>query len=326
MLHSTLRKKLSIAAPVAVLIGLATGNAAQASTFQTGDVFAAVSNGQVQHYDSTPTLLETLNTTQGGFTTGMAFDQAGNLYVTNFSAGSVSKFDNNGNLLGIWGNATGLATPESIVFNQAGDAYVGTLGGGIVKFDQNGNVLQNLSGAGRVDWLDLAADQKTIFYTQEGRQILRYDVSTDTQLSDFAALPGAGEAFALRLLSDGGLLVADGDNVKRLDSTGAVVQTYDVAGEDNWFALNLDPDGKSFWSGDFGTANFYKFDIATGNQLTSKNTGTGGNTLFGLAVFGEITQGGGGGGKTVPEPSSVLGVLALGVFGAGSILKRQKNS
>ena len=43
------------------------------------------------------------------------------------------------------------------------------------------------------------------------RSVKRFNVCTDTQLSDFATgLPGPA-AFALRLLPDGGALVADTD-------------------------------------------------------------------------------------------------------------------
>ncbi|MBS1519187.1 MAG: hypothetical protein JSS91_13965, partial [Bacteroidetes bacterium] len=63
------------------------------SQYQTGDVFVAVANGQVQWRRPDGTLVQTLNTGQGGFTTGMAIDSACKLYVTNFSAGSVSVFD-----------------------------------------------------------------------------------------------------------------------------------------------------------------------------------------------------------------------------------------
>ena len=89
-------------------------------------------------------------------------------------------------------------------------------------------------------------------------------------LADFSNV--GTQFFALRLLGpsfDGsdGLLAANRVNIVRLDSTGAIAQVYDAAGENNWFALNVDPDGSSFWSGDFGTSNFYRFDITTGNIL-----------------------------------------------------------
>ncbi len=267
----------------------ATGGLA---AFSAGDVFASVSNGRVQHYNSAGVLLETLNTGFGAYTTGMAFDSAGNLYVTNFNANKVAVFDNTGTFKGAFGSGYS-ADPESILFDGAGNAYVGQADGSadVMKFDSAGNLLRsfNVPTESRgSDWIDLAQDQCTLFYTSEGYKVKRFDVCNNVALTDFATLDHR-PAFALRLLPDGGLLVADSTDIHRLDSSGNIIKTYDAAGENNWFALNLDPDGKSFWSGDFGTANFYKFDIDSGTQLMKINTGTGSSTLFGLAVYGERT-------------------------------------
>ncbi len=252
--------------------------------FQSGDVFVAVASGQVQRRSAAGALLQTLNTGQGGFTTGMAFDATGNCYVTNFSASSVSKFDNNGVLLGTFGS--GYSTPESILFDAAGNAYVGNVGNGIRKYDATGVFIET-SYAGRVDWIDLAADQCTMLRTTEGTTIERHNVCTNTALSTFASGLG-GEAFALRIRQNGEVLLANGPNVLRLDASGNILQTYTVSGENSWFALNLSPDGTSFWSANFNTANVYRIDIATGNVLSSFNTGTGASTVFGLAVYGEF--------------------------------------
>jgi hypothetical protein len=132
-----------------------------------------------------------------------------------------------------------------------------------------------------------------MFYASEGRGIQRYDVVSDTQLTNFATLPGSGNAFALRLLppgdGSGGLLVADRGNIKRLDGSGAVVQTYDTASDDFWFALNLDPNGTSFWSGDASNSRFYRFNIASGAvEVGPISTETATGTLFGLCVRGEL--------------------------------------
>jgi len=141
--------------------------------------------------------------------------------------------------------------------------------------------------------MDLAADQKTMFYTSEGGRILRYDVSgSGTQLPDFANI--GGTSYALRLLApgdgSGGLLVANTSNIKRLNAAGAVIQTYDAGGENNWFSLNLDPNGTSFWAGNSSTANFYRFNIGTGAvEVGPINTGTGASFLFGICVLGEVT-------------------------------------
>ncbi len=258
---------------------------ANAQTFQNGDVFVAVSNGQVQWRSATGTLIQTLNTGQGGFTTGMAFDEDGNLYVTNFSANSVSVFNKSGVLQGTFGS--GYSTPESIVFDAEGNAYVGNLGNGIRKFNASGTYLGS-SYTGRVDFIDLAADQCTMLRTTESQFIARHEVCTNTALSDLATGLG-GNAFALRIRQNGQILLANGSNVLRLSATGTVLQTYDVGSEISWFALNLDPDGTSFWSANFSTSNVYKIDIATGDVLTTFNTGTGSSTVYGLAVFGEGT-------------------------------------
>jgi DNA-binding beta-propeller fold protein YncE len=283
-IQTAIRKTFFIVLSGLFVFGLPVQQAV-AQTFQNGDVFVAISDGQVQWRNATGTLIQTLNTGQGGYTTGMAFDEDGFLYVTNFSANSVSVFNKSGVLQGTFGS--GYSTPESIIFDAAGNAYVGNLGNGIRKFNSAGSYLSS-SYTGRVDFLDLAADQCTMLRTTEGSTVARHNVCTNTALSDFATGLG-GNAFALRVRQGGQVLLANGGNVLRLSSAGAVLQTYTVSGEGTWFALNLDPDGSSFWSANFGSANVYKIDIATGDVVTSFNTGTGGNTVFGLAVFGEVT-------------------------------------
>jgi hypothetical protein len=188
--------------------------------------------------------------------------------------------------LGTFGS--GYSTPESIVFNAAGSVYVGNTGGTITEYTSDGTLVDTDLPGGRVDFIDLSADQCTMLYTQESTSIPRYDVCTDTALTAFATGLG-GQAFALRILPTGEVLLANGANVIRINSAGTIVDTYDVTGEDSWFALNLDPDGTSFWSANFNTANVYKIDIATGDVLDSFNTGTGSQTVFGLGVFGELT-------------------------------------
>ena len=156
------------------------------------------------------------------------------------------------------------------------------------------------------DWIDLAADQKTIYYAGEGHSIQRFDTSTSTQLTAFATgLPG-NNAFELRILGNGGVLIADGSEVVELDSTGAVIKQYTTANTfsgktiGELFSLNLDPDGTTFWTGDDSNGVIYHVNIATGALLGSFTT-CGTACLFGVSLFGEITTG-----HPVPEPTSVL--------------------
>jgi len=298
-----------VATAAVVGLGLLSGavnpSPVEASTWQIGDVFAGVESGDYKVYDNAGTFKETIShPTFSGFTTGCAFNDVAfggpDLYTTYFSAGSVVRYANahpHGVVQTIDVTLQGGAAPESIVFAANGDFYVGHASGDrdIQKYNAAGVFQQKYDVATEnvgSDWIELSADQMTMFYTSEGRRIFRYNVATSTQLLDFATLPGSGRAFALRLLppgdGTGGLLVADLNNVKRLDALGTVVQTYDVVGEDSWFSLNLDPDGMSFWAGNYNSGKFYKFSILTGVVLVTVDTGAPSN-LFGLCLLGEPT-------------------------------------
>ncbi len=287
----------------------AAASKAAATTWVVGDIFAAIGNGAYSVYDNTGLFKETISDGLGGFTTGCAFNPNLNkLYTTNFSNTKVIVYDD-ASPHGILQTVdTGVASPnghsESVVFAANGDFYVGHPDGNdlIHQYDAAGTLLATYSAAvdnRGTDWIDLASDQVTLFYTSEGRAVQRFDVGGNAQLPNFAVLPGGGAAFALRLLppgdGSGGLLVADLGNVKQLDGTGAVISTYDVTGVDGWFSLNLDPDGVHFWAGSFSNGTFYKFVIEPlpGNyvdtQVTTVNTGSG--SFFGLCLKGEPTAG-----------------------------------
>ena len=282
------RRMAALLASATLLASMGVAPAVYAATpFVSGDVMAAVGNGSVKQFDPTGVLKNTLVGTSSTFTTGMAFDSAGNLYVTGFSSGSVDKFDTGGTFLGAF--TTGLSTPESLSFNSAGHLYVGQAGGGVAEYDSTGTLVATFAVAAESrgsDWIDLAADQCTLFYTSEGVLIKRFNVCTNTQLADFATLPG-GAAFALRIRPNGEVIVAATDHAYRLDSTGALLQTYTIPTHTSLFALNLDPDGTSFWTGDFTNGDINKVDVATGSVLTTFNSAPI-SGLFGLAVVGEI--------------------------------------
>jgi hypothetical protein len=292
------------AAAVALVAGLALAAGATASTtWAIGDVFAGVGGGQYKVYTNGGVFKETISDGLGGFTTGCSFNPAlDKLYTTNFSSTTTTVVVYNDAsphaiTQTINTGAQGGRSAESIVFAANGDFYVGHADGNrdIQRYNSAGAYQQSYDVATEArgsDWIDLAADQKTMYYTSEGRLVKRYDVSgAGAQLANFATLPGAGNAFALRLLppgdGSGGLLVADAGTVKRLDSSGSVVQTYDAGTNNSWFALNLDPNGTSFWAGSYDTNTFYRFNIASGAVEIGPIAS--GGSLFGLCVKGELT-------------------------------------
>ena len=196
----------------------------------------------------------------------------------------------------------------AIVFDADGNFFVGHPDGNhlIHKYDDSGMLIDAFEVAVEdrgTNWIDLAADQNVIYYTSEGRAIQRYDTTARQQLEGFAKLPGEGHAFALRLLppgdGSGGMLVADEHRIVRLDDQGAVVQTYDDEGQDSWFALNLDPNGRSFWAADSETDLLYRFSISGGEIERKFQAGEGGS-IFGVCLKGELTAGTSAGTQAIP--------------------------
>ncbi len=268
-------------------------------TFAIGDVFAAVGSGRIKVFDPNGNLKATLDTTSASaFTTGMCFEATMNLYGTNFSANNMTKFNPDGTI-SIHPFGSGFnAQPESCIVDAQGNIYVGQPDGSrdILKFSPSGAFLASFDAVVTnrgTDWIDLAADQCTMFYTSEGTTIKRFNVCTNTQLPDFATgLPGA--SFALRIRQNGDVLVASSAVAVRLNSSGQIVQTYTPAPNEFLFALNLDPDGTSFWTAGLFSGAIYRVDIATGNVIKTFNA-TPFTQLAGLSIKGEITSGGGGG-------------------------------
>jgi hypothetical protein len=291
-----------LALTLATIATAFAGPASAATTYTKGDLFLSTGNGHVQERTPSGTVVQTLDSGSGGaFNTGSAFDASGNLYVTEFSTATISKFGPTGTFLGTFGS--GFVQPESIVFDKAGNVYVGDAGQGVIqKFSASGTHLASYNVVVEdrgTDWIDLAADQCTMRYTSEGSSVKQFNVCTNTQLPDFATgLPGLA-AYAHRILPDGGELVADSNAVVRLSSAGAIVKTYTPStSASTIFALNRDPDGTTFWTADLDSGNVFHFDIATGNQL---GTFSASGFVGGLSLFGEITQGGGGGGSHTPS-------------------------
>ena len=275
-------------------------------TYQLGDVFVGVGNGQVHWYKSEGGNVYTLHMTLQGapsfYTTGLGFDKFKHLYVTQFDANQLSEFDETGAFLGVFAATDPVSNVESVsITRPAGTGtnffvYVGQADGtrDILKFDENGVLVGRfdvLTAPRGTDWIDLATDQCTMYYTSEGPHIRRYDVCTNTQLADFTSQ--GLSLYALRIRPGGEVFAANFVDIKRFNSDGTIAQSYDTATNDCWFAMNMDPDNTSFWSADLCTGDVVKFDIASGAVLVQFNTGRRGQTA-GLAIFGEKTASGGG--------------------------------
>lgn len=265
--------------------------------FNRGDVFVGIGGGLIKHFSPSGVLLDVLNTeTHCRFGGGMAFTASGHLLAIvggpGCPTGRVIEFDNMGNLIGPFGSGySGSIKP--VVIDSAGHVYVGDAepGRALKKFDSTGAFLMDFFPAREVNatnWIDLAADQCTMFYAAVGVLIKRFDVCANTQLSDFGGSQ-ASPKLALRIRSNGEVLVAAGV-VERYDAGGTLIQTYAIPG-DFARAVSLDPDGTHFWTLG-GTGTLYKCDISTGEIVFTFESwpfNFGDGTVCGLSVFGEPT-------------------------------------
>ena len=276
----------------------------------TGSVLAGIGDGEIFVYSPEGQLLDVLDTTSdSNEQSGMCFDPDGRILTTNFATivngnasvtyGSMSRFDRWGNRLdAVWTGVLNSEHPESCVVDSNGFVYVGSVDANpgdpmLRQYDLEGQLVAAFAPEVEdrgIDWIDLAADRCTLFYTSEGSRVLRFDVCTGQQLPDFAG--GLDNPlYALRIRPNGEVMVASHDRIYRLSPTGEVMATYlDHLG--GFFGLNLDPDGTSFWTAVYHGGRIYRVDIETGAELTTFQPGPLVGPLSGLAVVGELTAAG----------------------------------
>jgi len=250
-------------------------------TFQPGDILLSLGDGHVQWRHHDWTLAELRPSVTDGQAKGMGFDTCGNLFVTHwfgtgFTGNNVVRFDRNGNITGLFGSGYN-CNPSSIVFDNGGNAYVGhaDCSGQIVKLDSAGNRIAQYAVAVEnrgTSHILLAPDQCTMYYTSEGPNLKRFDVCSNTQMSNFnsAPLPDPGGAHQFSLLPGGGMLVANFEVIARLDASGNLVRTYNApAGNHCWLGMALAPDGTSFWASNWCESSVTRFNLSTGNVIES---------------------------------------------------------
>jgi hypothetical protein len=256
-----------------------------------GDIVIGVGNGAYNVFDDDGHFIGTFNNHLGpapdglNDTTGCTFNSLGtNLVATNFQWDELTMFALPTPLLKshvIVGPPMPLGgDAESVVYDKLAHLYVGSPDAWtLYKYD---NIFGTLDKAwkpaidpdGRgVDWIDLASDQCTLFYTGEGSKIKRFNVCTGKQMPDFVSGldPNTTGAFGVLILPDKSVLLADLTDIKHYNKLGQLIGTYNAPGEvgtfDGWFALALSADAKSFWAGSQQTGNFTQFNVATGAIL-----------------------------------------------------------
>ena len=314
-------QQISVRLMLCLAVVIAAESALQAQTGipldrQVGEVFVGIGNGQYQVWHPTPptaTLVETITQNFNsvpltGANAGCAFDPTYHPFTTNVANNDVLRDgiedpQNGIELINVAG--AGGAQPTSIAFDGAGNSYVGNMGGNglIEEYSPSGTLVQTLPvGTNKLKggsaWIDLSADGKTIYFTNGSNTISQFPTSS-SKIGKFASISSA-TLFALRVLptpqgNGGSVLVAvvfsGSSNIQLMNASGTTVQTYSVAGENNFQVLALDPNGTSFWAGNPATRNFYRINLKTGNVEVSANTGATNGGPTGMCAYGAFSAG-----------------------------------
>lgn len=260
------------------------------------------------------------------------------LYATMFDSYTIAVFDNTGAYLGTCGAAGSINNyPESIeTVPGTGGVAPGIVSGGpgfglSTAYITTGplpcssgssltfNTVTGGTSTGGTDWIQVEPDHCTVLYDGEGTAILSNNICTHTQNADFVS-SGFDYIYAFKLLSDGGLVVADTANVALVSDTGTVTGTCDSssAGSGGIFSLDVLPGGAAFATGSFSNNQVDYLTIsgcASGQasptfsfQSVQPEQSTSG--LYGVTIYGEVE---------VVHPALTTQLSATSITAGGSV-------
>lgn len=280
---------------VVSLVSIALPVYSQTSPWHVGDVFVGIDNGRYIVYDSTNGYSASTLTVDsgGGQSGGCGFDSQFNFYGTNLTTQRVTELNADTGSL-VQTISVGGTSPESLLFSASGNLYFASANAAVQQFDpalppaSDGSIsypgsATTLSFTSNTDWIDLARDQKTFYYTGDSTTLNKFTLGgATTTLASFS-----DPAYAVRLLPplDGtDLLVANTSAITRISSGKAT--SYTLRQQKNLRFLAIDPDGVSFWAGDWATGLIFQLSLKNGSVIQSLDTGAK-KSMGGICVKGE---------------------------------------
>ena len=296
---------------VLVLLLLGIGATVQAQNnvdLKVGDVLAAVGNGTYQVYNpASGNLLGSIKSGSGD-TRGCAVDSSYHPITTDLSDALVSRWNVNSVPSFNIPNAPISTIPaggESVAFDSLGNLYVGQPGGNgcVLEYDVTGKSAGNLPKScsntstlkGGTAWIDLSADAGTVYFGNgSSKTVSQFSVSCTKSpkncISGFG--PNLSAVYGVRVLtpkaatySGGYLLAAAQSQVVLLDSSGKLVRSYTVSGENDFEILTLLAGDTQFAAGSPSTHTIYVFDYKSSTFVSTISPigGPAGMCTYGLA-------------------------------------------
>jgi len=175
-------------------------------------LYVTMSNDTIVKYDTSGNSLGVFANTGLSDPRGMAFDASGNLYVANYIANSLSKFDSQGNYLPAQSIALGLNFSVGVAIDQAGSIYVSNESSARVrKFDAAGNLLANSVTGNTPTALAFDSSGNLRVANRTGNTIARFDtnlnalagtISTDLNRPRGLAIDTSGNIYAANAFTD----------------------------------------------------------------------------------------------------------------------------
>ncbi len=207
---------------------------------------------------------------------GMAFDAAGNLYVTNYNAGTVVKYTAGGGTATSF--ITGLTNPTGIVFDAAGNVYVSQFNGYVYRYTSTGTtktqIVQGGTGTGTrpASAYGLAIDASGNLYIADGSGQNLYKWTASTATTAILVATGTGQLRTpvdVAVDASGFIYTLDNsrNKVQKYTSAGAVSNANLITGLTNAFGFSMD-NGGNIYIGDSGTGTVSVYSSA-GTFLTS---------------------------------------------------------
>lgn len=221
--------------------------------------------------------------------TGIASDNEGRIFAADTYSNKVLIFDDKNKINRSFADIN--SYPVSIQVDYLSNINIANLSSNeIRRFDNSGKFLNVILLKESFNGFTFYPDKGTLLYSTKGGEIKSMDVYSGTSEAVSFSNGFTENGYTIKILNSGDMLIADGQEIIKLNSSGKLIQTYDIPEHDHWYALTPDPDGLSFWSADYCNSNVWRFDIASGNPISHFNTGTASGTVFGLLVRNEIIQ------------------------------------
>lgn len=278
-----------------LFIGIASILVSSMPVMVTAQGLFATADSQIYDFSSagTPRLFATV---QPGNADGIAFDEAGNLFVPNSNDGTILEIAPDGAETTF---ASGFVSPSALAFNSAGDLFVSDVGTmAIYEITPEGQRSTFATGL-YVPYGMVFNSAGNLFVASESAI---YEFTPSGAKSTFASVPGEGIA-GLAFDSAGNLFASVGGTVGYIDewTPSGKISTF-ASGLDEPFGLAFNSAGNLFEADWGGISHIYEFTPSGVSSTFASGVGAA------YLAFGPAP---------VPEPPvwALFGIGCLALFG-----------